>query len=200
MVADVNVLRTPFPVVDADPHFGRVVRYLRPSDYGLWAAGTLAAPAALYGLEMADSTLPRGMKPHPHGRFVHLRHSLRLTAFLGFAGGFLLAYQNCSLRLWGWKENQLEQDRDREELGARAAQGLPLYGETDLPEYIQGVAHRNSMWSQVGPGGALFLRVPTLTHAYSEPTAQVWRPALVQLCQVGLGPPLRGSLSKIRPD
>ncbi|GAA5921235.1 hypothetical protein JCM6882_005820, partial [Rhodosporidiobolus microsporus] len=52
-------------------------------------------------------------------------------------------------RLWGWRENALEQSRDKEELSALAAQGKPLYGETDLPEYIQGVAHRNSMWSQL---------------------------------------------------
>lgn len=38
---------------------------------------------------------------------------------------------------------------DKKELTALAKEGKPLYGETDLPEYIQGVAHRNSMWSQV---------------------------------------------------
>jgi hypothetical protein len=37
---------------------------------------------------------------------------------------------------------------DKKELGQLASEGKPLYGETDLPEYIQGVAHRNSMWSQ----------------------------------------------------
>ena len=36
-----------------------------------------------------------------------------------------------------------------EELSAIAAQGKPVYGETDLPEFIQGVAHRNSQWSQL---------------------------------------------------
>ncbi|KWU42832.1 hypothetical protein RHOSPDRAFT_20527 [Rhodotorula sp. JG-1b] len=148
-VNDVNNLNTPYPVVDADPHFNRVIRYFRPADYGIWAAGTVAAPAILYGLEMADSTLPRGMKPHPSGRFLHLRSTLRMTTFLGFAGGFLLAYQNSSLRLWGWKENHREQERDLVELGQLAKEGKPLYGETDLPEYIQGVAHRNSMWSQL---------------------------------------------------
>jgi hypothetical protein len=35
------------PLVDADPHFNRVVRYFRPADYGIWAAGTVAAPAIL---------------------------------------------------------------------------------------------------------------------------------------------------------
>lgn len=50
MVNDVNKLNTPYPVVDADPHFNRVIRYFRPADYGVWAAGTVAAPAILYGL------------------------------------------------------------------------------------------------------------------------------------------------------
>lgn len=40
-------------------------------------------------------------------------------------------------------------ERDQRELSALAKAGKPLYGETDLPEYVQGVAHRNSLWSQV---------------------------------------------------
>lgn len=42
-----------------------------------------------------------------------------------------------------------EQKRDLEELSALAAQGKPVYGPSDLPEYIQGVAHRNSVFSQL---------------------------------------------------
>ena len=38
---------TPYPLIDADPRFGRVVRYFRPSDYAVWAGATAAAPAAL---------------------------------------------------------------------------------------------------------------------------------------------------------
>lgn len=53
------------------------------------------------------------------------------------------------MRMWGWKENELEQKRDMEELTALAKAGKPLYGGTDLPEYMQGVAHRNSLWSQL---------------------------------------------------
>lgn len=40
-------------------------------------------------------------------------------------------------------------ERDQKELSALAKAGKPVYGESDLPEYVQGVAHRNSMWSQV---------------------------------------------------
>ena len=44
----INDLATPFPLVDADPHAKRVIKYFRGSDYALWAAGTAAAPAAVY--------------------------------------------------------------------------------------------------------------------------------------------------------
>lgn len=50
-----NDLKTPFPLVDADPHFNRVIKYMRGSDYALWAAGAGAAPAAIYA--MGKSTL-----------------------------------------------------------------------------------------------------------------------------------------------
>lgn len=36
-----------------------------------------------------------------------------------------------------------------EELSALAAQGKPVYGPSELPEFIQGVAHRNSVFSQL---------------------------------------------------
>lgn len=38
---------TPYQQIDQDPHFARVVRYFRPSDYGVWAAGAGAFPALL---------------------------------------------------------------------------------------------------------------------------------------------------------
>lgn len=51
--------------------------------------------------------------------------------------------------MWGWKENLVEQERDMKDLTALAKAGKPLYGELELPPYIQGVAHRNSLWSQL---------------------------------------------------
>lgn len=39
---------TPYPRIDADPHFSRVVRYMRPSDYAVWGATTAAVPGGLY--------------------------------------------------------------------------------------------------------------------------------------------------------
>lgn len=43
-----KVTETPYPLIDADPHASRVVRYFRPSDYAVWAVGTAAFPSALY--------------------------------------------------------------------------------------------------------------------------------------------------------
>jgi len=37
-----------YPLIDSDPHFARVVRYFRPSDYATWAVATAAGPTALY--------------------------------------------------------------------------------------------------------------------------------------------------------
>ena len=38
---------------------------------------------------------------------------------------------------------------DLEELRERAAQGLPLYGTSHQPEWVQQAANRNSQWSQL---------------------------------------------------
>lgn len=54
-----------------------------------------------------------------------------------------------TVRFWGLKENELEVARDRSELSALAKAGKPLYGETDMSDYLQGVAARNSTWSQL---------------------------------------------------
>ncbi|OSX64260.1 hypothetical protein POSPLADRAFT_1168465 [Postia placenta MAD-698-R-SB12] len=132
-----KVVDTPYPLIDADPHASRVIRYMRPSDLGVWAAATGAFPAALYFWDMADPTKFK------------LRTHLRLGGLLGFVGGFLMAYQRSSLRFWGWTENKREEALDHEELTARAQQGLPLYGESSQPGWVQTAAYRNSVFSQL---------------------------------------------------
>jgi len=128
---------TPYPLLDADPQFGRVVRYFRPSDYAVWAGATAAAPAALLAYERID--------PSRH----HMRPALKMVTFIGALGGFLLAYQRSSLRFWGWSENAREEAADYKELSERAAAGKPLYGESDMTPFLQGTAHRNSAYSQL---------------------------------------------------
>lgn len=43
-----KVVETPYPLIDSDPHAGRVISYFRTSDYATWAGATAAFPAALY--------------------------------------------------------------------------------------------------------------------------------------------------------
>ncbi|KAG5639083.1 hypothetical protein H0H81_007027 [Sphagnurus paluster] len=134
---------TPYPLIDSDPHASRVIRYFRPSDYAVWAGATGAFPSALYcwhpqiPTEMADPAK------------TSMRTALRLGGFLGFFGGFLLAYQRSSARFWGWSENKREEERDLAELTQRAADGKPLYGESPQPLWVQGNAYRNSLYSQL---------------------------------------------------
>jgi hypothetical protein len=56
---------------------------------------------------------------------------------------------NCTVRFWGWTENKREYDLDVEELSQRAKDGKPLYGESPQPEWVQGAAYRNSVFSQL---------------------------------------------------
>jgi hypothetical protein len=43
-----KVVKHQYPLIDQDPHASRVIRYMRPSDYGMWAAGTAGFPGLLY--------------------------------------------------------------------------------------------------------------------------------------------------------
>jgi len=97
-----KVVETPYPLIDSDPHAFRVVRYFRPSDYATWAAATAAFPSALYlwgalGPPCLRNPLilfPEMADPAKY----RMRTALRLGGFLGFMGGFLLAYQRSSCK------------------------------------------------------------------------------------------------------
>ncbi|BEJ15738.1 hypothetical protein CspHIS471_0503430 [Cutaneotrichosporon sp. HIS471] len=134
----VKQLDAPYPVIDVDPHFRRVVGYMRPNDFLLWGGVTASGPILISLWERMDPT------KSAHG----IRHAARFAGCMGFAAGFMLAYQNSSFRFLGLKENKREQEMDFEELSALAKAGKPLYGETDLSPYLQGVAARNSTYSQ----------------------------------------------------
>ena len=96
-----KTVETPYPLIDADPHASRVIRYFRASDYATWAAATAAFPSALYlwgtvvlsASQQSFLTSPAEMADRSNAR---LRTSLRLGGLLGFVGGFLLAYQRSS--------------------------------------------------------------------------------------------------------
>lgn len=53
------------------------------------------------------------------------------------------------MRFWGWTENKREEEMDVKELTARAQAGLPLYGTSDQPDWVQTAAYRNSAFSQL---------------------------------------------------
>ncbi|EIM86793.1 uncharacterized protein STEHIDRAFT_157093 [Stereum hirsutum FP-91666 SS1] len=134
-----KVVSTPYPLIDADPHFARVVRYMRPSDYAWWGALTAAFPGLLYGWQWTDPL------PIKHG----MKTTLRVGGVMGFLGGFLFAYQRSSFRFLGWSENKREEEKDFAELSQRAREGKPLWGESPQPMWVQAAAHRNSQFSQL---------------------------------------------------
>ncbi|KAF9173922.1 hypothetical protein BGX21_011266 [Mortierella sp. AD011] len=132
-------VRTEYPVIDSDPHFARVVSYMRHTDYVAWGGLTVAAPGILLALERArPSGAPKG-----------INFALGLAASLGFMGGFLFAYQKSSLRFWGWEENAREVALNRVEMQERADEGISPYGEPTMDEAAQAASARNSKYSAI---------------------------------------------------
>ncbi|KAF9353134.1 hypothetical protein BGX26_009088 [Mortierella sp. AD094] len=130
-------IRTEYPVIDSDPHFSRVVRYMRGSDYVAWGGLTVAGPGILLALErIRPSAGPKG-----------INFALSVATSLGFMGGFLYSYQKSSLRFWGWDENSRELALNRAEMQERADKGLPAYGEPTMDEASQAAAARNSKYA-----------------------------------------------------
>lgn len=73
----------------------------------------------------------------------------RLSVAIGVAAGLGLVYQRSCLRFYGWSENGREVEMDMREMVAKVKKGEPLYGETELTPYMQGVAARNSRYSSL---------------------------------------------------
>ncbi|KAK6341714.1 hypothetical protein TWF696_008781 [Orbilia brochopaga] len=130
----------PYPLIDNDPYFGRVLRYFRASDYATIIGSTAFAPGAYW---LMDYCSPAYMSREA------LRSGMRNCGVIGLTGGFLLAYQRSSLRFWGWTENEREVQMDMREMIDKVKRKEPLYGETTLTPYMQGVAARNSRYSQL---------------------------------------------------
>ncbi|KAI5843641.1 C-terminal of NADH-ubiquinone oxidoreductase 21 kDa subunit-domain-containing protein [Tricharina praecox] len=133
-------IETEFPVIDTDPHFTRVLRYMRPADYGVAAVTAAAGPAGFMLMER--------MSPSQASQAA-LRSSMRLMGAIGLTAGFLRAYNKSSLRFWGWEENAREVEMDMREMVDKVKNKEPLYGVSSLSPYMQGVAARNSRYSQI---------------------------------------------------
>ena len=174
-----KVVSTPYKLIDSDPHASRVISYMRPSDLAVWGGATAAAPGALYlwgeYLEITRNSDPKtdnvflryqsSLSPRsPPSGF--LCASLEFLALLGDSysptrGQVVRSFRPKScrtcvsnyssplVRFWGWTENERESAMDLTELRARAQQGLPLYGQSDQPEWVQQAAHSNSAFSQL---------------------------------------------------
>lgn len=132
-------IETEYPVIDTDPHFKRVLRYARPSDYYV-AVGTAGAAPGLF-------LLMERFFPTNTGRRA-IASNLRLVGLIGVTCGFLRLYSRSSHRFWGWRENAREVEMDMREMVDRVKRKEPLYGESSLSPYHQGVAARNSRYSQ----------------------------------------------------
>ncbi|ODV84599.1 hypothetical protein CANARDRAFT_29124 [[Candida] arabinofermentans NRRL YB-2248] len=131
-----------YELIDEDPIFSKVVRFFRPSDYLTWAIGTISAPAGLYLMELYEPAIGRKFtKPPPM--------ILRGAGLIGFIGGFLMAYNKSTKRLWGWSENKREVEKDRYEVKKSLSLGLNPYGESSMNLYMQDVSSRNSKNSQL---------------------------------------------------
>ncbi|KAI9851280.1 MAG: hypothetical protein M1838_004114 [Thelocarpon superellum] len=135
-----KTIRTDYPLIDSDPHFKRVIGYARPSDYAAAAATTAAGPALMLFWERVSPSLVG------RGGFAPI---MRLTTAISAGAGFLLLYQKSSLRFYGWTENQREVDMDMREMVGKVKKGEPLYGDSGLTPYMQGVASRNSRYTGV---------------------------------------------------
>ncbi|KAA8902482.1 NADH-ubiquinone oxidoreductase complex I, 21 kDa subunit-domain-containing protein [Sphaerosporella brunnea] len=133
-------LETKYPVIDTDPHFLRVVGYMRASDYATAGATAAAGPACFLAMEKLAPSLASPAA---------LRSCMRLMGAIGLTAGFLRAYTASSLRFWGWEENAREVEMDMREMVAKVKAKQPLYGESALTPYMQGVAARNSRYSQI---------------------------------------------------
>lgn len=129
-----------YEIIDVDPHFSRVVKYFRGSDWLKVGLFTASGPAIVTAIEFFES----GRK-----RFHVSPSAIRITAALGFTAGFLNQYAQSSLRFQGAIENSREVRKDRYEIKQRLAQGLSPYkeNESSLSQWLRRTAAANSTHS-----------------------------------------------------
>ncbi|KAJ2026297.1 hypothetical protein IWW57_003084 [Coemansia sp. S610] len=130
--------KAPYPIIDTDPIFSRVVRYFRWSDYAIAAGFTAFGPAMMYWLEKYQPTGNTG-KP--------LIRAMKVSAGVTGMTGFLLAYQLVCMRFVGMTENSREIKKYRIEYAKLKAQGKPMHGVSSLPLSMQRTAAAYSTWA-----------------------------------------------------
>ncbi|MCJ1226276.1 hypothetical protein MMC12_002926 [Toensbergia leucococca] len=133
-------LNSPWPLIDSDPHFKRVIKYARTSDYLDGGISAACGPGLMLLWEkIAPSYVGRG-------GFASI---MRLTGAISITGGFIIFYSRSIIRFYGLRENKREVDMDMREMVDKVKKGQSLYGKSSLSTYMQGVASRNSRYSGV---------------------------------------------------
>ncbi|PYH47271.1 putative NADH-ubiquinone oxidoreductase 21 kDa subunit [Aspergillus saccharolyticus JOP 1030-1] len=131
---------TDYPLIDSDPHLKRVVGYARPSDYAVAGGLAAASPIAFWIMErVSPSHVGRG----------GFAPVMRLATAIGLVGGLHIFYQRSCNRFYGFTENTREVEMDMREMVGKVKRGEPLYGTSQVSPYLQGVAARNSRYSQL---------------------------------------------------
>lgn len=131
--------------------------YARSSDYAVAGGMASVSPIAFWVMErVSPSHVGRG----------GFSPVMRLATAVGLIGGLHVLYQR-SCRMWpsfslvtiiltsfqgrfyGFTENSREVDMDMREMVNKVKKGEPLYGASKLSSYMQGVAARNSRYSEL---------------------------------------------------
>jgi len=164
-------IKTDYPLIDSDPHAKRVFGYARRSDYA-WGAG--AATVCPLAFAVMERVQPAYASPATYTR------CLRLAGAIGLLAGAMTVYQRSCNRFYGFTENSREEEMDMREMVDKVKKGEPLYGYSKLSPYMQGVAARNSRYSQ------LFIHVIPWINAVNHnqhgvDTAKYYRQAELEL-------------------
>ncbi|KAI2887072.1 hypothetical protein CBS11852_7713 [Aspergillus niger] len=131
---------TDYPLIDSDPHLRRVFGYARPSDYAVGGGMAAASPLAFWIMErVSPSHVGRG----------GFAPVMRLATAIGLIGGLHVVYQRSCNRFYGFTENSREADMDMKEMVDKVKKGESLYGTSKVSSYMQGVAARNSRYSEL---------------------------------------------------
>ncbi|PKX99898.1 putative NADH-ubiquinone oxidoreductase 21 kDa subunit [Aspergillus campestris IBT 28561] len=131
---------TDYPLIDSDPHLRRVFGYARPSDYAVAGGMAAASPLTFWMMErVSPSHVGRG----------GFAPVMRLATAVGLIGGLHILYQRSCNRFYGFSENSREADMDMREMVDKVKTGQPLYGTSQVSPYLQGVAARNSRFSEL---------------------------------------------------
>ncbi|EEP77730.1 conserved hypothetical protein [Uncinocarpus reesii 1704] len=141
-------LRTDYPILirpfsPSRPngyHIKRVFGYARTSDWVLGGAAAAVGPLTFAVMER--------VQPAYAGK-ANFARCMRLAGGIGLVAGAITIFQRSCNRFYGLTENQREEEMDMREMVDKVKKGEPLYGESTLSPYMQGVAARNSRYSSL---------------------------------------------------